>query len=87
MQCPPPRAAGEPARKDQQGPPQGLGDGLLVSDAQAEGGGPAQQVVGQGGGQQPGGVGGESTRGQMLKAQAVLEVADGGFNRPFTLPL
>jgi hypothetical protein len=39
--------------------------------------GPAQQVVGQGGGQQPGRVGGKPARGQVRQAGARLEVADG----------
>jgi hypothetical protein len=45
--------------------------------AKAEGGGPAQQVVGQGGRQQPGAVGGEVAGGQVSQAGARLEVADG----------
>jgi hypothetical protein len=39
-------------------------------------GDPAQQVVGQGGGQQPGGVGGKPARGAVGQPRAVLEVAD-----------
>jgi hypothetical protein len=61
----------------QQGPPQRLGDDLLVLGAEAEGGGPAQQVVGQVGRQQPGGVGVEAPGGQVGQAGAGLEVADG----------
>jgi hypothetical protein len=57
----------------QQGPPERLGDGLLVAVAEAEAGGPAQQVVGQGGSQQPGG---EAAGGQMRQAGARLQVAD-----------
>jgi hypothetical protein len=57
----------------QQGPPGRLGDGLLVAVAEAEAGGPAQQVVGQGGSQQPGG---EAAGGQMRQAGARLQVAD-----------
>ena len=49
MQPPSSRGAGEPAGQGQQGAAQGLGDGLLLADAQAEDGGPAQQVVGQAG--------------------------------------
>src|SRR5512132_2401548 len=48
VQRPSPGGAGEPAGQGQQGAPQRLGDGLLLADAQAEDGGPAQQVVGQG---------------------------------------
>jgi hypothetical protein len=69
--------AGEPPGQRKQGPPQGLGDGLLAAVAEAEAGGPAQQVVGQGGSQQPGGVRGEAAGGQMRQAGARLEVADG----------
>jgi hypothetical protein len=68
---------GEPAGRYQEGPAQRLGHGLLVADAQAEGGGPAQQIVGQGGGQQPGRVGGEPARGQVGQPGARLQVADG----------
>jgi hypothetical protein len=64
--------AGEPAGQREQGPPQGLGDGLLVADAQAEGGDPADEVVGQGGGQQPRAVGGELPGGQLGQAGAAL---------------
>src|SRR5512132_4385610 len=77
VQRPAPRGVGEPAGQGQQGATQGLGHGLLVTDAQAEGGGPADEVVGQGGGQQPGGVGGEPPGGQVGQAGARLEVADG----------
>ena len=43
----------------------------------AEGGDPADEVVGQGGGQQPRAVGGELPGGQVGQARARLEVADG----------
>jgi hypothetical protein len=81
----PPCRDGQPARDGQVTDAQGLGRDRLL--AQPDPPGPAGQVVRDADQRQPGGVGGESTRGQMLKAQAVLEVADGGFNRPFTLPL
>jgi hypothetical protein len=77
VQRPLPRGVGEPAGRYQEGPAQRLGHGLLVADAQAEGGGPAQQIVGQGGGQQPGRVGGEPARGQVGQPGARLQVADG----------
>src|SRR4029450_12843253 len=77
VQPPSPGGAGEPAGQCQQGAPQGLGDDLLVAGAEPQGGGPAQQVVGQGGGQQPGGVGGEVAGGQVRQARAGLEGADG----------
>src|SRR6266540_4098378 len=38
--------AGEPAGRHEEGSPERLGDGLLVAAAEAEAGGPAQQVVG-----------------------------------------
>ena len=77
MQRPLPRGVGEPPGQHQEGPAQGLGHGLLVADAQAEGGDRAQQIVGQGGGQQPGRVGGEPARGQVGQPGARLQVADG----------
>src|SRR6266536_1532445 len=60
--------AGEPAGRHEEGSPERLGDGLLVAAAEAEAGGPAQQVVGQGGGQQPGRVGGEPGRQDQASA-------------------
>jgi hypothetical protein len=76
MQRPSPRGAGEPPGQGQQGAPQRFGDGLLLAGGRAEAGGPAQQVMGQGGGQQPRGVGGKPARGQMRQPGACLEVAD-----------
>lgn len=49
---------------------------VVLGPTQPDGGDPAQQVVGQGGDQQPGGVGGELARGVMAQADAGLEVAD-----------
>ena len=77
VQPPAARGAGEPPGQHEEGPADGLGDGLLLADAQAERGGPAQQVVGQGGRQQPGRVGVELPGGQVRQPAARLEVADG----------
>jgi len=76
VQPPAPRGAGEPPGQVEQGSPQCLGHGLLVTDAEPDGGGPAQQVVGQGSSQQPGRVGVELAGGQMGQAGACLQVAD-----------
>jgi hypothetical protein len=68
--------AGQPAGYGEQGAAQGLGHHQLTADAQPDGGDPAQQVVGQGGDQQPGGVGAELARGAVAQADAGFEVAD-----------
>ena len=68
--------AGDAAGQGQQGAADGLGRHQLVAGAQRDGGDPAQQVVRQGGRQQPGGVGGELARGAVPQAHAGVEVAD-----------
>ena len=55
---------------------QGLGD-HQVGAGEPDGGDPAQQVVGEGGDDQPGRVGQEAARGAVAQPGAVLEVADG----------
>ena len=52
---------------------EGLGGHDLLT--QADAGGPAGQVVGHHLDRQPGGVGGEAARGEMVQPDAVLEVA------------
>src|SRR4029453_11176053 len=69
---------GQPAGQVQVAGPQGLGgdEGL----AQADAAGPAGQVVGDDVQGQPGGVGGELPRRQVVEANAVLEVSDHVFD-------
>ena len=67
------RRAGEPSRQGEEPQPEGLGGhGLL---AQTDSRRPAGQVVGHRLDGQPGGVGGEAARGEMVQPDAVLEVA------------
>src|SRR3972149_5280446 len=71
----PPRGAGEPPDEAEEPTPERLRrDDAL---AQAEPGGPAGEVVGHDLHGQPGPVGGEASRGQVVEAGAVLEVPDG----------
>ena len=56
-------------------PPEGLGGHYLL--AQAEPRRPAGEVMRHHLGGQPGGVGGEAARGEMVQPYAVLEVSDG----------
>src|SRR5207344_3578280 len=73
--------AGDAAGQGQQGAAQRLGHHQLLSCAQPDGGNPAQQVVGQGGRQQPGGVGGELARGAVPQPDPGFEVADAQLDR------
>ena len=65
--------AGEPSRQGEEPPPEGLGGHDLL--AQSDSRRPAGQVVGHRLYRQPGGVGGEAARGEMVQPDAVLEVA------------
>ena len=69
------RRAGEPSGQGEEPPPEGLGGHDLLT--QADAGGPAGQVVGHRLYRQPGAVGGEAARGEMVQTDAVLEVANG----------
>ena len=73
MQSEAARRAGEPSGHGEEAPPEGPGGHhpLVQTDAR----GPAGQVMGQHLDGQPGAVGGEATRGEMV--EAVLEVSDG----------
>src|SRR5512133_3225451 len=81
VQDQPAGGAGQPAGQVEQGPAQRLGYDQFLAGAQSDGGDPAQQVVGQGGDQEPGGVGGELARGAVPQAHAALEVADAQLDR------
>ena len=65
--------AGEPSRQGEEPPPEGFGghDPFAQTDA----GCPAGQVMRHHLYRQPGGVGGEAARGEMVQPDAVLEVA------------
>ena len=67
------RRAGEPSGQGEEPPPEGLGGHDLLT--QADAGGPAGQVVRHRLYRQPGAVGGEAARGEMVQPDAVLEVA------------
>ena len=67
------RRAGEPSGQGEEPPPEGLGGHQLL--AQADAGCPLGQVVGHRLYRQPGAVGGETARGEMVQPDAVLEVA------------
>ena len=69
------RRAGDPSRQSEEPPPEGLGGHDPFT--QADAGGPAGQVVGHRLDGQPGAVGGEAPRGEMVQPDAVLEVAYG----------
>ena len=75
MQSQPACRAGEPSGQGEEPPPEGLGGHYLLAQAQPRR--PAGQVVGHHLGGQPGGVGGEAARGEMIQPYAVLEVSDG----------
>ena len=66
--------AGEPSGEREEASPQGLGGYHLLTQTDARR--PASQVVGHHLYGQPGGVGGETARGEMVEPHAVLEVAD-----------
>ena len=65
--------AGEPSGQGEEPSPEGLGGHDLLT--QADAGCPAGQVVRHHLYRQPGGVGGEAARGEMVQPDAVLEVA------------
>ena len=67
--------ASEPSGQGEEAPPEGLGGCQLLAQADARC--PAGQIVGHHLDGQPGGVGGEAARGEMVEPHAVLEVADG----------
>ena len=66
---------GEPSGEGEEPPPEGLGGYDLLT--QPEPRGPAGQVMRQHLHRQPGAVGGEATRGEMVQPHAVLQVSDG----------
>ena len=69
------RRAGEPSDQGEEASPKGLGGYQLLTQTDARG--PAGQVVGDDLDGQPGAVGGEAARGEMVEPHAVLEVSDG----------
>ena len=75
MQSQPACRAGEPSGQGEEPSPEGLGGHGLLTQADARG--PAGQVMRHYLGGQPGGVGGEAARGEMVQPHAVLEVSDG----------
>ena len=66
---------GEPSGQGEEAPPEGLGGRHRLAQADARC--PAGQIVGHDLDGQPGGVGGEAARGEIVESHAVLEVADG----------
>ena len=66
---------GEPSSEGEEPSPEGLGGYDLLAQTDAHG--PACQVVGDHLHRQPGSVGGEAARGEMMQCHAVLEVSDG----------
>ena len=75
MQSEAARRAGEPSGHGKEPPPQGLGGHDLLAQTDARR--PACQVVCDHLHRQPGAVGGEAARGEMVQPHAVLEVSDG----------
>ena len=75
MQGEPASLASEPSGQGEEASPEGLVSCHRL--AQADACGPACQVMGGGLYGQPGGVGGEAARGEMVETHPVLEVADG----------
>ena len=73
MQGQPACRAGEPSGQGEEPPPEGLGGHYQLT--QAEPRRPAGQVMRHHLYRQPGGVGGEAPRGEMVQPDAVLEVA------------
>ena len=73
MQGQPACRAGEPSGQGEEPPPEGLGGGYPLSQTDPRR--PAGQVVGHRLDGQPGAVGGEAARGEMVQPDAVLEVA------------
>ena len=75
MQSEAARRAGDPSGQGEEPPPEGLGGHHLL--AQTDPRCPAGQVVGHHLYRQPGAVGGEAARGEMIQPHAVLEVSNG----------
>ena len=75
MQSEAARRAGEPSGEGEEASPEGFGGHHLLTQTDARR--PACQVVGDHLDGQPGGVGGEAARGEMVEPDAVLEVSDG----------
>ena len=75
MQCEAARRAGDPSGQGEEPPPEGLGGHHLLAQTDARC--PAGDVVGHYLYRQPGGVGGEAARGEMVQPHTVLEVSDG----------
>ena len=75
MQSETARRAVDPSGEGEEPPPEGLGGYHLLTQADARC--PAGEVVGQHLDGQPGAVGGEAARGEMVQPDAVLEVPDG----------
>ena len=75
MQGQPACRAGEPSGQGEEPPPEGLGGDYPLSQTDPRR--PAGQVVGHRLDGQPGAVGGEAARGEMVQPDAVLEVAYG----------
>ena len=75
MQSEAARRAGEPSGHGKEAASQGLGGHDLLAQTDARR--PACQVVGDHLHRQPGAVGGEAARGEMVEPHAVLEVSDG----------
>ena len=73
MQSEAARRAGEPSGEREKPPSEGLGGHDLL--AQADSRRPAGQIMGHHLYRQPGAIGGETARGEMVEADAVLEVA------------
>ena len=69
------RLAGEPSGEREEASSEGLGGQHRLAQADARC--PAGQVVGHDLYGQPGGIGGEAPRGEMIEPHAVLQVADG----------
>ena len=70
--------AGEPSGEGEEASSEGLGGYHLLPQTDAHC--PAGQVMGYHLDGQPGGVGGEAARGEMVEADAVLQVSDGILN-------
>ena len=75
MQSEAARRAGDPSHQSEDPPPEGLGGGYPLSQTDPRR--PAGQVVGHRLDGQPGAVGGEAARGEMVQPDAVLEVSNG----------
>ena len=65
---------GEPSGQGEEASPEGLGGHNLLT--QTDAGGPAGQIMRQHLHRQPGAVGSETPRGEMVQPDAVLEVSD-----------